>query len=101
MEVGAGLPTEVPLFSLDEIEAPPLTLRQMFIRRFRRHKMALAGVVILILLVLFSFGGSLFVSEAYANRTETGARLQSPSGEHVFGTDTIGRDLLARTIYGG
>jgi len=101
VETGAGLPAKVPLFGVDDLETPPLTLRQMFIRRFRRHKMAMAGVVILILLVLFSFGGSLFVSEAYANRTETGARLQPPSDEHVFGTDTIGRDLLARTIYGG
>jgi peptide/nickel transport system permease protein len=43
----------------------------------------------------------LFFSEADSNFTETGARLQSPSREHPFGTDTIGRDILARTIYGG
>jgi len=28
-------------------------------------------------------------------------RLQAPSREHPFGTDTVGRDILARTIYGG
>ena len=27
--------------------------------------------------------------------------LQAPTREHPFGTDTIGRDILARTIYGG
>ncbi|HLV44012.1 MAG TPA: ABC transporter permease, partial [Aggregatilineales bacterium] len=32
---------------------------------------------------------------------DTSARLQPPSAEHPFGTDTVGRDILARTIYGG
>ena len=30
----------------DELEAPPLSLRQLFIRRFRRHTMAMVGVVV-------------------------------------------------------
>jgi len=85
----------------DELEAPPLSLGELTWRRFRRHKMALFGGVTLILLVLYSFGGAFIFSEAFANRTETGARLQSPSAEHPFGTDTIGRDILARTIFGG
>ena len=29
------------------------------------------------------------------------ARLASPSGAHVFGTDDLGRDLMARMLYGG
>jgi peptide/nickel transport system permease protein len=82
-------------------EAPPLSLGRMTWLRFRRHKMAMAGAVLLILLFLYAFGGSLFFTEDYANYTETGNRLASPSAEHPFGTDTIGRDILARTIYGG
>jgi peptide/nickel transport system permease protein len=78
-----------------------LSLRQMIWRRFRRHKMAMAGVVMLILLVLYCFGGTLFFTEEYANYTDTSIRLQPPSREHPFGTDTVGRDILARTIYGG
>jgi peptide/nickel transport system permease protein len=85
----------------DELEAPPLTLGQLTWRRFRRHKMAIFGAVTLLLLFLYSFGGALFISEAVANRTETGSRLSPPSSEHLFGTDTVGRDILARTIYGG
>jgi peptide/nickel transport system permease protein len=87
--------------SLDELLAPPLTLGQLFWRRFRRHKMALFGAVLLILLVCYVFFGSLILSESYANYTETGIRLQPPSKVHPFGTDTVGRDILARTIYGG
>ncbi len=86
---------------LEEAEAPPLTLRQLFWRRFRRHKMALFGLVVLFLLVLYSLGGTLFFTEAYANLTDTVMRLQPPSRAHPFGTDTVGRDILARTIYGG
>lgn len=85
----------------DALEAPPLSLGRMTWLRFRRHKMAMAGSVMLILLFLYSFGGSLFFTEGYANFTETGNRLAPPSAAHPFGTDTIGRDILARTIYGG
>lgn len=86
---------------VEEQEAPPLTLRELFWRRFRRHKMALFGLITLLLLVLYSLGGTLFFSEAYANHTDTTKRLLPPSREHPFGTDTVGRDILARTIYGG
>jgi peptide/nickel transport system permease protein len=84
-----------------EVEPPPLGLRELAWRRFRRHKMAMLGLVVLGALILYSFGGSLFVSESYANFTDTSLRLQAPSAAHPFGTDTIGRDILARTIYGG
>lgn len=88
-------------FHLDEPETPPLGLRQLAWRRFRRHKMALFGLLTLALLFVYSFGGALFFPESYANFTATGQRLQGPSLAHPFGTDTVGRDVLARTIYGG
>jgi len=84
-----------------EATTKTLSLSEMVWRRFRRHKMAMAGGVMLILLFLYAFGGTLFYSEEYANYTDTSKRLQPPSSEHPFGTDTIGRDILARTIYGG
>jgi peptide/nickel transport system permease protein len=86
---------------LADEKGPSLSLRQLFWLRFKRHKLALAGLVMLILLILFSTVGATFTSEEYANHTDTGIRLQAPSKEHPFGTDTIGRDILARTIYGG
>jgi peptide/nickel transport system permease protein len=92
---------QVALLSADELEAPPLSLGQLTWRRFRRHKMAIFGSIMLFLIVLYCFCGSLFLSESYANFTKTGDKLQPPSLQHPFGTDTIGRDILARTIYGG
>jgi peptide/nickel transport system permease protein len=85
----------------DELETPPLSFGQLAWRRFRRHKMAIFGAVTLVLIVIYAFGGMLVFSEADANFVETGARLQAPSRTHPFGTDTIGRDILVRTIYGG
>ena len=90
-----------PPISVAEIEAPPLSLGDLTWRRFRRHKMAIFGAVVLVLLTLYSFGGAFFFTEKYSNFTNTKDRLQSPSLKHPFGTDTVGRDILARTIYGG
>ncbi len=39
--------------------------------------------------------------EAWANCNDTSLKLMPPSREHPFGTDVIGRDILARTVYGG
>lgn len=84
-----------------QIRTEPLTIGQLVWRRFRRHKMAMAGLIMLVLLCVYCFGGAFFFTESYANYTDTSKRLQPPSAEHPFGTDTIGRDILARTIYGG
>jgi len=95
------LTAEDAITALPDQATKALSLRDMVWRRFRRHKMAMAGAIMLILLVLYAFGGALFYSEEYANYTDTSIRLQPPSREHPFGTDTVGRDILARTIYGG
>lgn len=86
--------------SADEL-APPLTFGQMAWRRFRRHRMAMFGSITLILLFIYAFGGGLIYTAERANYTDTSKRLSAPSWEHPFGTDTVGRDVLARTIQGG
>ncbi len=63
--------------------------------------MALVGLVILAFLVVYAFGGAFVLSEQYANYNDTSIALQAPSAVHPFGTDPVGRDILARTIYGG
>ncbi|MGD8244020.1 MAG: ABC transporter permease [Anaerolineae bacterium] len=93
--------TAVGRIGADQLEAPPLSVGKMTWLRLRRHKVALAGAVMLILLFLYSFGGAFLFTEAYANFTDTSLRLSPPSAAHPFGTDTVGRDILARTIYGG
>lgn len=87
---------------------------QLAWRRFRKHRMAVISLVGLVLLFSYIWlGGLVFArgtcipidkyvtGEAYANCNDLSIKLQPPSLEHPFGTDTIGRDILARTIYGG
>lgn len=93
--------TDLTLKSFDIAERPPLTPAQVAWRRFRRHKMAMAGVVMLVAIVLYVSIGTFFFTEAEANVTDLSIKLSPPSLEHPFGTDMVGRDLLARTIYGG
>ncbi len=83
------------------LERPPLSPGKMVWLRFRRHKMAMFGTVLLVLLFMYCFGGALFFPETDANRTDTSISLSPPSADHPFGTDMIGRDILLRTIYGG
>jgi peptide/nickel transport system permease protein len=81
--------------------AAPVTPRQLIWRRFRKHRMALAGSIGIILLFAFIFVGSIVVPEKGANQGNLLARLQPPSAEHWFGTDSTGRDVFNRIIYGG
>jgi len=81
--------------------APVLTPTQLVWRRFSKHKMALAGAIGLILLMLLIVVGSVIIPETTANEGVIRDRLKSPSAEHWFGTDSTGRDVFARIIYGG
>lgn len=69
--------------------------------RLRRHKMAIIGALLLLFVVGFVFVGSILISEERAVHNDTRATLLPPSAENPFGTDVIGRDLLARVVYGG
>jgi peptide/nickel transport system permease protein len=93
--------SQIATLTPDDLETPPLSLGQLTWRRFQRHKPAIIGLAVLALLVLYALAGSFFISEKYANYNDTSLRLQGPSAAHPFGTDSIGRDVLARTIYGG
>jgi peptide/nickel transport system permease protein len=85
----------------EQVERPPLRPAQIAWRRFRRHRMAMVGVALLVGIILFVTVGAVFYSEGDANRTDLSIKLRPPSREHPFGTDLTGRDILARTIYGG
>ncbi|MCS5542874.1 MAG: ABC transporter permease subunit [SAR324 cluster bacterium] len=74
--------------------------------RFMRNKAAITSLVILVLIVLFSFVGPYFAVWTYEqidwNTMGSAATLGMPSIEtgHYFGTDDLGRDLYSRVIQG-
>jgi peptide/nickel transport system permease protein len=69
------------------------------IRRFRRHKLAIAGLVILFLLMLAALFPS-WIAPYDPLEMDMPQRLLPPSLQHPFGTDDFGRDILSRIIYG-
>ena len=69
-------------------------------RRFRKHKLAVVGGVILVLIVFAVLLGP-WIWKVPINEIDFTARLKGPSWKHPFGTDDLGQDLLARMIYGG
>ncbi len=79
----------------------PLSPSQVAWKRFRRHRMALVGIWILLGLVLYVTLGSFFFKETTANLVDLRQKTSSPSSAHPFGTDLAGRDVMARTVYGG
>ncbi|OEF29514.1 oligopeptide ABC transporter permease OppC [Vibrio rumoiensis] len=68
--------------------------------RFMRNKAAMVSLVILILITLAVIFLPMFAQHAYDD-TDWYALQAAPSAEHVFGTDSLGRDLYVRTLIGG
>ena len=69
-------------------------------RRFRRHRLAMAGACVLSLMVLGVLAGPFFYPVAI-NEIDFKAKLRGPSPAHPLGTDDLGQDVLARMLYGG
>ncbi|NOH00875.1 MAG: ABC transporter permease [Chloroflexi bacterium] len=90
----------IPTIGL-ESTGPALSPSQLIWRRFRKHTMAMIGSGGFILLLLFILIGSILVPEQKANEVDLAARLSAPSDVHWMGTDSTGRDIFARIIYGG
>jgi peptide/nickel transport system permease protein len=81
-------------------QKPPETLVSIAWRHFRRHRLALAGMLVLAILIV----GVTIVPPL--TRYDPGAtrildRYLPPSLEHPMGTDGLGRDMLARAMDGG
>lgn len=75
------------------------------LRRLRRHKLAMASLVIIA--VYFLFAGFIYLSEVFDWQIElvkwdatVGAEYQPPSRENILGTDFLGRSVLRKTVYG-
>ena len=68
--------------------------------RFRRHPLAVAGLILFGIVLLASVGAPLISRYDYGD-LNLPEKFQSPSMAHFLGTDRVGRDIWSRTLYGG
>lgn len=76
------------------------SLRSDVWRQFRRHKGAMAGAIMLTLIVLGCFVGPILLPFDTSSPDVTNAN-QNAGWPHIWGTDNLGRDAFARALLGG
>ncbi len=69
------------------------------IREFAKNKMALAGSIFIMIMIVFALLAPI-ISPHSPTDIDTKNILAAPSGSHIFGTDTLGRDIFSRIVYG-
>ncbi|MEQ8197568.1 MAG: ABC transporter permease [Clostridiaceae bacterium] len=67
--------------------------------RLKKDKMACAGLIIITVIALFAIFGPIIFQYSYDKQDLYNAN-QWPDSEHIFGTDSLGRDIFIRTMYG-
>jgi ABC-type dipeptide/oligopeptide/nickel transport system permease subunit len=66
-------------------------------RRFRRNRMAIFGLVLVLFLIIVALVGPFFVRDPLAT---TGPPREGPTNQYWMGTDRLGRDVFSRVVYG-
>jgi|HigsolmetaAR201D_1030396.scaffolds.fasta_scaffold13385_2 peptide/nickel transport system permease protein len=90
------LVTQPKVEPVQEVKAISSPTRKA-LRRFRRHRLAMFGVCVIIILVIAALLGS----ETAALTQDLKNANKPPSAQFFFGTDRTGRDVFARTLVGG
>ncbi|NHZ70008.1 MAG: ABC transporter permease subunit [Proteobacteria bacterium] len=76
------------------------SMRQDVWRQFRRHKGAVVGLILLVIIVLSAVIGPLvYPYDPFA--IDVPSANQGPTLQHILGTDNLGRDVMARILIGG
>jgi peptide/nickel transport system permease protein len=95
---GGANPVDVPLEAL-EAETAGLTRGKLVLRRFLRNRLALTGLLVLVVLYAVSLTSPLWAPWRY-DEYDYLSFLQGPSAGHWFGTSQIGEDVFAQTMRG-
>jgi ABC-type dipeptide/oligopeptide/nickel transport system permease subunit len=83
---------------LTAIVVQPRSPRRAALHRFTRNRLALAGAIVLMTVVLLALLAP-FVTQYPPTRVDLEAVRKAPSVLHWFGTDASGRDVFARVVY--
>jgi len=84
----------------ETLSTRPETMLGLAVKYFLRHKLAVTGMLIVVILVIACIIGP-NISPYDVEKSSLRIRYQPPSLEHPFGTDDLGRDMLTRLLFGG
>ena len=73
--------------------------RAIMIKSFLKNKLAVAGLIIVVVMVLAAVLAPV-ITKYDPYEMDIQNRLAAPGNGHLFGTDTFGRDVFSRVIYG-
>jgi peptide/nickel transport system permease protein len=93
-------PGATPTAEVLGLEEHGLSQRALVWRRFRRHKLAMTSLVVLLLIALGVALAPVIAPYGFSEQ-HLDQILQGPSSKHLLGTDQLGRDELTRLLYGG
>jgi ABC-type dipeptide/oligopeptide/nickel transport system permease subunit len=83
---------------MPELTVAQRSQAQLVLRRFRQHRLAVASLGVLLVLVLLAFAGGWLWKYSVADLTPD--ESVPPSWEHPFGTDAAGHDTFAQVLRG-
>ncbi|WP_064696731.1 ABC transporter permease [Rhizobium aegyptiacum] len=89
----------IPLSTTETVEEPPVSLWRDAWHRLRRNKLAVFGLVIVLILAFTAIFGPYLTPYDYLSQ-DLNARNALPSISHLFGTDDLGRDVFSRVVFG-
>jgi peptide/nickel transport system permease protein len=79
---------------------PQESMRAMVWRRFRKHRLALAGLIVIVTFIVMCIAIPL-ITNYDPGKTHLDIMREPPTAAHIFGTDELGRDLFVRLWDGG
>lgn len=82
------------------IQEKPETLTKLFIRKFKKNKLAVLGAVVLLIIILSALLAP-WIAPCNPGQTNLANKLAPPGADHWLGTDRFGRDVFSRLLYGG
>ncbi|EJZ22736.1 ABC transporter permease (plasmid) [Rhizobium sp. Pop5] len=89
----------IPLSTTETIEEPPVSLWRDAWHRLWRNKLAVFGLVVVLILAFTAIFGPYLTPYDYLSQ-DLNARNALPSMSHLFGTDDLGRDVFSRVVFG-
>jgi peptide/nickel transport system permease protein len=96
--LGTRVPSDAPAgHDAGRVHAPAVSRRREIARTVLRNRLATAGLVVLVLLVVVAVLGEV-IAPYGINELDVANRLTGPGTDHWFGTDDLGRDVFSRVV---